>query len=65
MEKFGFGQPVPRTEDPRLLTGRGLYVDDVRMPAMTHAVFVGSPPTPGSVRSAPNAPRRRPVSSWC
>ncbi|MBM3485103.1 MAG: xanthine dehydrogenase family protein molybdopterin-binding subunit [Alphaproteobacteria bacterium] len=51
MEKFGFGQPVPRTEDPRLLTGRGLYVDDVRMPAMTHAVFVRSPHAHARVRA--------------
>ncbi|MDA0241020.1 MAG: xanthine dehydrogenase family protein molybdopterin-binding subunit, partial [Proteobacteria bacterium] len=29
MVKFGMGQSVPRTEDPRLLTGRGQYVSDV------------------------------------
>jgi len=28
VEKFGIGQPVPRTEDPRLLTGGGNYLDD-------------------------------------
>jgi aerobic carbon-monoxide dehydrogenase large subunit len=27
--KFGIGQPVPRTEDPRLLRGQGHYTDDV------------------------------------
>src|SRR5579872_6149207 len=26
--KFALGQSVPRTEDPRLLTGRGRYADD-------------------------------------
>ena len=26
--KFGIGQPVLRTEDPKLLTGRGEYTDD-------------------------------------
>jgi len=36
------GQAVPRREDPRLLTGRGRYVDDVRLPAMLHAHFVRS-----------------------
>src|SRR4051812_21972045 len=30
MGKFGIGQPVPRTEDPRFLTGRGCYVADIR-----------------------------------
>jgi carbon-monoxide dehydrogenase large subunit len=36
------GQAVPRKEDPRLLTGRGRYVDDVRLPGMLHAHFVRS-----------------------
>jgi aerobic carbon-monoxide dehydrogenase large subunit len=30
-------------EDRRLLTGRGTYVDDVRLPGMVHACFVRSP----------------------
>jgi carbon-monoxide dehydrogenase large subunit len=29
LPKFGIGQPVPRTEDPRLLRGQGHYTDDV------------------------------------
>jgi CO/xanthine dehydrogenase Mo-binding subunit len=29
--KFALGQPVPRTEDPRLLTGRGRYTDFERL----------------------------------
>jgi len=37
---FGIGQPVPRTEDPRLLTGRGTYVDDIVLPRMAHAAIV-------------------------
>jgi carbon-monoxide dehydrogenase large subunit len=37
---YGIGQPVPRTEDPRLLTGRGTYVDDIVLPRMAHAVIV-------------------------
>lgn len=38
MMKFGIGQPVPRTEDARLLTGGGRYTDDVSLPGQTHAV---------------------------
>ena len=34
--KFGIGQPVPRKEDPRFLTGRGRYVDDVELPRVAH-----------------------------
>jgi carbon-monoxide dehydrogenase large subunit len=37
------GASVKRSEDPRVLTGRGRYVDDVRFPGMLHAAFVRSP----------------------
>jgi carbon-monoxide dehydrogenase large subunit len=37
------GHRVARVEDPRLLTGRGRYVDDVTVPGMLHAHFVRSP----------------------
>ena len=30
---FGIGQPVTRKEDPRFLTGRGRYVDDIDLAA--------------------------------
>ena len=36
------GQSVPRKEDPRLLAGRGRYIDDVVVPGMLHAAFVRS-----------------------
>ncbi len=32
-----------RVEDPRILTGRGRYVDDVVLPGMLHAAFLRSP----------------------
>ena len=34
------GSRVLRVEDPRLLTGRGTFVDDVVRPGMLHACFV-------------------------
>jgi carbon-monoxide dehydrogenase large subunit len=37
------GASVKRSEDPRILTGAGHYVDDVRLPGMLHAAFVRSP----------------------
>ena len=40
--KFGVGQPVPRTEDPVLLTGRGRYTDDVNEPGQAYACIVRS-----------------------
>ncbi|HXF81880.1 MAG TPA: xanthine dehydrogenase family protein molybdopterin-binding subunit [bacterium] len=38
-----FGERVKRSEDPRLLTGRGMYVDDVKLPGVAHAAFLRSP----------------------
>jgi carbon-monoxide dehydrogenase large subunit len=37
------GSRVQRVEDPRLLTGRGRYISDVRLPRMLHAAFCRSP----------------------
>ena len=37
------GARVKRGDDPRLLTGRGRYVDDLSLPRMVHAAFVRSP----------------------
>jgi carbon-monoxide dehydrogenase large subunit len=36
------GQAVRRREDPRLLTGQGVFVDDVVLPGLLHAAFVRS-----------------------
>jgi carbon-monoxide dehydrogenase large subunit len=45
------GARVSRVEDPRLLTGRGTFVDDVVLPGMVHACFVRSPHARARVRS--------------
>ncbi|MFQ5744833.1 MAG: molybdopterin cofactor-binding domain-containing protein, partial [Acidobacteriota bacterium] len=37
-----FGQPIRRNEDPQLLTGQGLFVDDVDLPGMLHVAFLRS-----------------------
>jgi aerobic carbon-monoxide dehydrogenase large subunit len=37
------GTPVKRSEDRRILTGRGCYIDDVSLPGMLHAAFARSP----------------------
>ena len=38
-----FGARVTRLEDPALLSGRGRFVDDVKMSGVLHACFVRSP----------------------
>ncbi len=37
------GKSIKRREDPRFITGRGTYVDDVKLPGTTYAVFIRSP----------------------
>ncbi len=43
MSTRSFGQPIRRNEDPRLLTGRALFVDDLDLAGMVHVAFVRSP----------------------
>ncbi|WP_067934185.1 xanthine dehydrogenase family protein molybdopterin-binding subunit [Alicyclobacillus kakegawensis] len=38
-----FGQVVKRREDPRFITGRGQYTDDVQLPGMLYAAILRSP----------------------
>ena len=47
--KFGIGQPVPRTEDPRLLSGGGRYTDDCNAPGQAYAVFLRSTTAHGEI----------------
>jgi carbon-monoxide dehydrogenase large subunit len=37
------GRPQRRSEDARLVTGRGQYVEDIALPGLTHLVFLRSP----------------------
>lgn len=37
------GAPVKRKEDPRLITGSSVYVDDLSLPGMVHLAIVRSP----------------------
>jgi carbon-monoxide dehydrogenase large subunit len=39
----GIGASVVRKEDRRFITGRGRYVDDIKVLGMTHAHFIRSP----------------------
>ena len=67
------GASVKRSEDPRILTGRASYVDDVELPGMLHAAFVRSPMAHARIlsvdvaRGAGAARRRRrasPATTW-
>jgi carbon-monoxide dehydrogenase large subunit len=45
------GQPLKRREDFKLLTGKGRYVDDVRLPGMLHMMVLRSPHAHADIRS--------------
>jgi carbon-monoxide dehydrogenase large subunit len=38
-----FGRPMKRREDPRLITGEGKFIDDIRLPGMVFMAVVRSP----------------------
>ena len=50
MGEFAIGQSVLRREDPRLLTGRGRYYDDLKLAGELHASIVRSPHAHADIR---------------
>src|SRR5206468_13136085 len=52
------GASIKRSEDPRILTGAGRYVDDIKLPGMLHAAFVRSPMAHARVLSVDAAAAR-------
>jgi carbon-monoxide dehydrogenase large subunit len=51
LQQFGIGQPVPRSEDPKLLRGEGRYTDDINLPGQAYAVIVRSRVAHGVLRN--------------
>ena len=51
LTKFGIGQPVQRTEDPKLVRGEGRYTDDTNLPGQAYAVMVRSSVAHGIIRA--------------
>ncbi len=50
-----FGSSIKRREDPRLITGRGTFTDDLRLPGQTYAAFVRSPHAHARIRRVDTA----------
>ena len=46
-----FGSSIKRREDPKLITGQGTYVDDIKLVGMLHIAFVRSPHAHAKIRS--------------
>lgn len=51
MREFGIGQSVPRTEDVRLVQGKGAFTDDLRFAGEAHLYVLRSPHAAAVVRS--------------
>ncbi len=45
------GQAIKRREDPRLITGQGTFLDDIKLPGMTHACVLRSPYAHAKIKS--------------
>src|SRR5215468_11142505 len=58
LDRYAIGQPVPRTEDPVLVSGKGRFTDDVNLPGQAHCVIVRSHYAHGVVRNIEAAAAR-------
>lgn len=45
------GAPVKRVEDPKFITGKGRYLDDITLPGMVHLAILRSPYAHANIRS--------------
>src|ERR1700693_5121872 len=55
----GIGASVVRKEDKRFITGKGRYVDDIKLIGMTHAHFIRSPHAHAKVKGIDSPPARK------
>ena len=46
-----FGSGIRRREDPRLITGRASYTDDIKLPGLVHAAILRSPHAHANISS--------------
>jgi carbon-monoxide dehydrogenase large subunit len=49
------GAPVKRVEDPRFITGKGRYLDDIKLQGMAHIAILRSPYAHANIRSIDTA----------
>src|SRR5262245_28051756 len=55
MREMGLGRAIPRTEDWRLLRGRGRYTDDIVLPREARLYVLRSPHAAARIRSIDTA----------
>ena len=49
------GTPVKRTEDPKFITGKGRYLDDIKLTGMVHMAILRSPYAHANIKSIDTA----------
>jgi aerobic carbon-monoxide dehydrogenase large subunit len=55
------GRPLKRSEDPKLVAGRGQYVEDITLPGLAHLAFLRSPHAHARIKAlGTDAARRAP-----
>src|SRR6516225_2365740 len=50
LDRYAIGQPVPRSEDPVLVSGKGRFTDDVNLAGQAYCVIVRSHYAHGVIR---------------
>src|SRR6266481_4261411 len=58
LDRYAIGQPVPRSEDPVLVSGKGQYTDDVNLAGQAYAVIVRSHYAHGVIRGIDSSATR-------
>jgi aerobic carbon-monoxide dehydrogenase large subunit len=53
------GSPVKRTEDPRFITGKGRYLDDIKLTGMVHMAILRSPYAHAKIKSIDTAAAKK------
>src|SRR5215510_12061538 len=54
------GRPIKRSEDPKLVAGRGQYVEDITLPGLAHLAFLRSPHAHARIRALGTGAARKP-----
>ena len=58
LDRYAIGQPVPRSEDPVLVSGKGRFTDDINLPGQAYCAIVRSHYAHGIIRGIDTAAAR-------
>src|SRR5947208_1047788 len=58
LDRYAIGQPVPRSEDPVLVSGKGRFTDDIDLPGQAYCAIVRSHYAHGIIRGIDTAAAR-------